>query len=873
MNINAYIYFLKEVIRVDYAYNGNMTYNESNDTNRLDILNQKLISCFNDTPKEKEAFRFFVLNCFEIVIDQNGVVSGMKAYEHLKEMKSESICCNEDSISVRVKVENSEKIMTQEELQLIIIDYILVFLRKNIRESFLIYGNSLDEAAVKHIEQLFRKRNQVVTCKAFSEFSTTFDNSVVVKRGNQRYFTSIRMGSLEEEEMKEYYEKRGKKSESDSGQNEFSSNSLFCRTGDSQYVSLLDEVGVTKVYFPLCSQESDVINFNIYIKDVMQRMKFVGGIRAVGKRESALPRIVLFVYCQQYNQCRVFRLLLLDIEKHTEKSFIFGNWENEVNSMDWDYSYPILENNPLFSFIPCVDHVEIRNRECSFYGRLFDLEGKVFYKGKLDNLSSISTTVNSSISLPKPLSTSTVINKWSVLLSYPQSQNDNEITVLQNSSNSSIYVGYFLNNQPHGQGYIMNSQGHIEQLGEFSKGAFVKGDWFTRIQGERCILRGSFKNGKPTGQFKVINRSTNLVFIEGTVKEGEESEGTMYKYNRKVFTGTFHKFVPTNGTMFYLNGTKKYEGDLSAMVPEGRGTFYFYDDSLSITELRKRLQQETLVPLPNYEGEFKRGFYDGEGTLYSALNDHLTLYKGEFKYGKFHGEGFYVVSPVAVPTDNSFILDWTRANLLNQWESHATTHIIVAFKGTFQNNEPVEGTVYFNDGAIAGVKREGNKLVGDVIKNHNNCYRVHGRFEIVNWDLTFLKPINHLIRPIDSKIYVLSIKGAFNPKTKMISEYVLETNTLNATDKQVKHYKLIREPNSWMWRYAEVLPIDTSNEDYIYACNLKQYSLCLNNSNFRGLFLNLIILYIVAFYTISCTVLVRLFSLYTRDNCTRSKKS
>ena len=843
MKIKAYVYFLKEVIRIDYEYNGKMTYNESNDTNRLDILSQQSISCFSDIPKEKEAFSFFVFNCFEILINENGVVSGKKAYDKLKEMQSETIRYHGDSISVKVKAHDAIKEITQGELQMIIIDYIMDYLRKGITDSCLVYGSSLDENAIQNIKMLFKQRNQTVECIPFSKFVKEIDQSVVSTVQNRQYFRSVRMNSNDQEDMKKYYEDNTRLIDSDEGRNKFFSSALFCRTGDSQYVSLLEDINVTKVYFPLCSSDGDVINLNIYIKDIMKRIKFVGGIRALCKRTSTLPHIVLFVRCKQFNQYKVYRLILLDIERHIEKSFLFGDWENTVNSVEWDYSYPILENNPFFSFIPCVDRVEIQNVSCSIYGRIFDLEGKMFYKGEFDSLSSINMLSNSTIVLNKPSLPEDPSAQWSVLLSNPQSQSDNDMVVLQHNTNDMIYVGYQLKDQPHGQGYVVDSHGHIVQLGEFANGTFVKGDWFRTLNGQPCILSGSFAKGVPIGKFTAIHRSTNMPYIEGEMKENGECEGTLYKYNRKVFVGTFRDFKPVQGTLFYLNGTKKYEGGLSCESPEGRGTFYFYEDSLSIFELRRRLQQNTLVPRKYYEGEFQSGAFNGQGTLYSAVNQDLALYKGSFQSGLFHGHGAYAVSPIAVLTDNLFTYDWAREDLLNQWESHASSHTIIAFIGTFDNNLPQQGRVYFNDGAYADVTRDGNKLVGDTIRNHNKCYRILGKFEIVGWKLKFLGPINHCERLSDAKQYHIVRMGYFDEKTKTISEYVLETDLITKSNKGIKHYEVILDPKSWMWHFGKELEINDSDEGYVYALNLLKYAFLFNQWNFHG-YLGIIILHL-----------------------------
>lgn len=873
MKINAFVFFLKEVIRVDYEYDGKMTYNESNDTNRLDILSQQSISCFSDSPKEKEAFSFFVINCFEIVIKENGVVSGQKAYDKLKTMQSETVRFQGNAISVKVSVKGKVVEMTQEEFQMVFIDFITEYLRKALSESILVYGNSLSSDAVENIKMLFQKRNQFVKCIPFSEFSKTISQPVVKSNRNKKYFRSVRLASSEPGDMKSYFEENMEQFDLDEGQSKFSFSALICRTGDSQYVSLLEDVNVTKVYFPLCPPGSDVINLNIYIKDVMQRIKFVGGIRTMCKRASALPRIVLLVSCKQFKQYKVFRVVVLDIEKHTERSFLFGDWESNMNLLKWDYISPILENNPFFSFIPCVDRVEIHNISCSIYGRIFDLEGKMFYKGEFDNLASINMLSNSIITSFKNDSATDANTSWSVLLCNPQSQNGNDIVVLQNTRNNTIYVGYQVDSQPNGQGYIVNSQGQIVQAGEFSRGVFVKGDWFRVINEQPCILSGSFAQDAPVGKFTVIHRSTNMPYIEGVAKENGESEGTLYKYRSKIFTGTFYDFRPQHGTMFYLNGTKKYEGGIICDAPDGNGTFYFYEDSLSIFEIRKQLQQNTLVPRKCYEGQFTAGAFHGQGTQYSSVGQNLVLYKGEFKSGKFNGSGSYAVSPIAVFSENSVASDWSRESLLDLWESQATSHTIIAFIGTFKNNLPVEGSVYFNDGAIAKVTRDGYKLVGDLIKNHNKCYRVMGKFEITSWDLKFLEPITCLKRPYDQKHYDYSRKGFFDEKTKMISEYVIEMNLPHKNTKKIKHFQVIPEVKSWMWSFGNELPIEETDECYCKILNLMKYFFCSTKGTSAVFSGSSFFTYDAAIYRSGCMFISCLFILHTCDSSTGNKET
>jgi len=132
------------------------------------------------------------------------------------------------------------------------------------------------------------------------------------------------------------------------------------------------------------------------------------------------------------------------------------------------------------------------------------------------------------------------------------------------------------------------------------------------------VYKGDIKDGKFHGQGK-------LVFAEGGYFKGSFAKGVQHGLGVLVdvsgsrFEGRF-----VNGRMngeFKVNYEPdglKYEGEMQDWLFEGRGKYISADYV--------------------YEGNFHKGFFEGEGYL---KNSDGSEYRGFFKAGKYHGQGEY----------------------------------------------------------------------------------------------------------------------------------------------------------------------------------------------------------------------------------------
>ena len=97
-----------------------------------------------------------------------------------------------------------------------------------------------------------------------------------------------------------------------------------------------------------------------------------------------------------------------------------------------------------------------------------------------------------------------------------------------------------------------------------------------------------------------------------------------------------------------------YEGEFRKGKYNGEGIDFLSDVSVpydSITEMREKIYSQTegntvrvepiCLSLKYYEGEFKEGEYDGKGKAYWSVvdNKEILTYEGEFEAGAFNGEG------------------------------------------------------------------------------------------------------------------------------------------------------------------------------------------------------------------------------------------
>jgi hypothetical protein len=141
--------------------------------------------------------------------------------------------------------------------------------------------------------------------------------------------------------------------------------------------------------------------------------------------------------------------------------------------------------------------------------------------------------------------------------------------------------------------------------------------------------------------------SIPLRFFQAHFRENEHvdnGKGTLYyndKHDQVFYDGHFKNGkYHGQGTLYYINGNKKYEGNWDNENIHGFGTIY--DDNGDMLycgeynnndfDYGKKYQNNTLV----YEGFFKNYHYHGHGKLYQ--NGKL-LYDGNFSCGLYHAYG------------------------------------------------------------------------------------------------------------------------------------------------------------------------------------------------------------------------------------------
>lgn len=84
-----------------------------------------------------------------------------------------------------------------------------------------------------------------------------------------------------------------------------------------------------------------------------------------------------------------------------------------------------------------------------------------------------------------------------------------------------------------------------------------------------------------------------------------------------------------------------------------------------------------------YDGEFKNGLFDGEGTLFSKENDlpqdYLIAYEGQFKAGKRDGAGIEYIKDNKIPGE--------RCKIEGEEIKKSYEGIMKAYEGTYKNDK------------------------------------------------------------------------------------------------------------------------------------------------------------------------------------------
>jgi len=202
----------------------------------------------------------------------------------------------------------------------------------------------------------------------------------------------------------------------------------------------------------------------------------------------------------------------------------------------------------------------------------------------------------------------TVVNKRHGVLSYRKENGTWGWYDYGDEGNDGKYVGDIVNMKPNGSGFFVYGKGKWQgdiYEGQWKDGEFHGKGTFTRANGHRFFgewkssmlwnITGYDKFGKIIKSYK---RGVQVIFRN---KDEEEKETSVQKREK----GILYREVPLSkwergGKKWITEGNRKihgiYEGEILNGVPDGEGTYTWYN-------------------VEKYVGEFRRGFFHGHGTF------------------------------------------------------------------------------------------------------------------------------------------------------------------------------------------------------------------------------------------------------------------
>ena len=214
----------------------------------------------------------------------------------------------------------------------------------------------------------------------------------------------------------------------------------------------------------------------------------------------------------------------------------------------------------------------------------------------------------------------------------------------------------------------------------------------------------------------IITMDDGSRYVGALVDDKMEGFGVLVKSN-EVYIGTFHESKPNGFLKLYRNDKLYYEGYWKDGAFNGEGTLYKEDGSIKTGDWVTGRLSQTLVdvqlPQGHYYGYAKDGNPDGLGKM-DYTNG--TSYQGKWKTGFWEGEGLYISN------NDSVYGVWEKGKICGD-VIYRTPQLY--FEGTFVDNIPVgAGNLAQSDGSYySGFwldgKREGN---GDMIFSNGDSY-------------------------------------------------------------------------------------------------------------------------------------------------------
>lgn len=214
----------------------------------------------------------------------------------------------------------------------------------------------------------------------------------------------------------------------------------------------------------------------------------------------------------------------------------------------------------------------------------------------------------------------------------------------------------------------------------------------------------------------VVTMDDGSQYVGAVVDDKMEGFGVLVKAD-ELYIGYFHDSKPDGFLKLYKNNKLYYEGYWKDGTFNGEGTLYKEDGSIKTGDwVAGRLSQtlvDTKLPQGHYHGYAKDGKPDGLGKMDYANG---MSYQGKWRMGVWEGEGLYI-------SDADSVYGMWKGGKVCGDVIYRTPELF--FEGTFIDNIPIgignlaqaDGSYY--SGFWLDGKREGN---GDMIFSNGDSY-------------------------------------------------------------------------------------------------------------------------------------------------------